>query len=128
MHPPERVGDAGGDDADDRVVGGGRFGTDVPYQTVWRARWGELRVVPVWSNLTSIGTVTAPTVDTRTGPGIEINHGPIGLAQPGDCWDGTTPNILRGDRIVVTEGTDTDEVTVDDIRFTGPAVSPASCG
>lgn len=75
-----------------------------------------------------IGTVTAPTVDTPEGPGLEINHGPAGLAQPGDCWEGTTPDIQPGDRIVVTEGTDTDEVTVDDIRFTGPAVQDPTTG
>jgi methionine-rich copper-binding protein CopC len=75
-----------------------------------------------------IGTVTAPTVDTPEGPGLEINHGPVGLAQPGDCWEGTTPDIQPGDRIVVTEGPDTDEVTVDDIRFTGPAVQDPTTG
>src|SRR5215213_2966137 len=75
-----------------------------------------------------IGTVTAPTVDTPEAPGLEINHGPVGLAQPGDCWEGTTPDIQPGDRIVVTEGTDSDEVTVDDIRFTGPAVEDPTTG
>src|SRR5215213_10963310 len=44
-----------------------------------------------------IGTVTAPTVDTPEGPGLEINHGPVGLAQPGDCWEGTTPDIQPGE-------------------------------
>jgi hypothetical protein len=75
-----------------------------------------------------IGTVTAPTVDTPEGAGLEINHGPEGTPQPGDCWAGVTPNILPGDRIVVTEGADTDEVTVDDIRFTGAPVAESTTG
>lgn len=78
-----------------------------------------------------IGTASGPTVDTPEGPGLEVNHGPVGTAQPGDCWTGTTPDIRPGDRIVVREssatGADTDEVTVDDVRWTGrPVQDPAT--
>ena len=87
---------------------------------------GTVVTVDVVRNGVPIGTVTAPTVDTPDGPGLEINHGPAGLPQPGDCWEGVTPNILPGDRIVVTEGADTDEVTVDNIRFTGTPVEDSA--
>lgn len=77
----------------------------------------------------TIGTSTGPTVDTPEGPGLEVNHGlDAGVAGPGDCWVGTTPDIRPGDRIVVTEPGDTDEVTVDDIRFTGQPVRDAATG
>jgi hypothetical protein len=80
---------------------------------------GTVITVDVIRDGVRIGTATGPTVDTPEGPGLEINHGPEGIPQPGDCWDRVTPDIRPGDRIVVTEGADTDEVTVDDIRFTG---------
>jgi len=81
---------------------------------------GQTVTIDVIRDGVTIGTTTGPTVDTPEGPGLEANHGPAGAPQPGDCWEGHTPDILPGDRIVVSEeGGDTDEVTVDDIRFTG---------
>jgi hypothetical protein len=79
---------------------------------------GDIVTVDVIRDGVTIGTATGPTVDTPEGPGLEVNHGPVGDPQPGDCWEGHTPDIQPGDRIVVTQGADTDEVTVDDIRFT----------
>jgi hypothetical protein len=87
---------------------------------------GTVITVEVIRNNVRIGTVTAPTVDGPEGPGLEINHGPEGAPLPGDCWEEVTPDIRPGDRIVVTQGADTDEVTVDDIRFTGAPVAGAS--
>ena len=76
-----------------------------------------------------VGTASGPTVDTPEGPGLEVNHGPVGAAAPGDCWTGTTPDVRPGDRIVVRESSgDTDEVTVDDLRWTGPPVQDAATG
>ena len=33
-----------------------------------------------------INRVSAETVSTPEGGGLEINHGPAGAPQPGDCW------------------------------------------
>lgn len=68
-----------------------------------------------------IGSAAGPTIETADGIGLEINHGPLGPPVAGDCWDRVTPDILPGDRIVVRDGTATDEVFVDDITFSGPA-------
>jgi hypothetical protein len=86
---------------------------------------GEPITVEVVRDGVTIGTATGPSVDTAQGPGLEVNHGPKGLPQPGDCWTGTTPNIRPGDRILVTSAGTQDEVTVDNIRYTGiPAEDP----
>ncbi|MGY1641507.1 Ig-like domain-containing protein [Geodermatophilus sp. SYSU D00703] len=62
------------------------------------------------------------------GPGLEVNRGPAEVAaRPGDCWDVQTPDIRPGDRLVVTTPEDSDEVTVDDLRWTGaPFLDPAT--
>jgi Bacterial Ig-like domain len=91
---------------------------------------GDPITVDVVRNGVTIGTATGPSVNTRQGPGLEINHGPKTIPQPGDCWTGTTPNIRPGDRILVTStstGTQ-DEVTVDNIRYTGPATEDPNTG
>ena len=66
-----------------------------------------------------IGTATGDAVgDAVEGFGLEVNHGPEGVPAPGDCWEGNVPNIRPGDHIrVLTNGTQTDEVIVDRIRF-----------
>jgi Big-like domain-containing protein len=88
---------------------------------------GDPITVDVIRGGVKIGTTTGPSVDTAEGPGLEVNHGPLGTAQPGDCWTGTTPDIRPGDRIVVTSGGVQDEVTVDNIRYTGqPSLDPST--
>ena len=44
-----------------------------------------------------VGTATGPLVDNGDGPALEVNHGPEGPPAPGDCWEGTTPDIQAGD-------------------------------
>src|SRR3954447_7943670 len=64
-----------------------------------------------------IASVTANTVSTPDGGGLEVNHGPVGAAQPGDCWGAFTPDIRPGDVVRITADGGTDEVTVDNIRI-----------
>lgn len=80
---------------------------------------GSLVTVDVYRGDAKIGTASGPARDNGDGPGLEINHGVDGTALPGDCWNGAAPNISPGDRIVVTHLGDVDEVTVDDIHYTG---------
>jgi hypothetical protein len=81
---------------------------------------GREVTVRVLRNNVTIGSVTAPTTLTPEGAGLEINHGPeTTTAFPGDCWDGHTPDIRPGDRVVVSDGAGRDEVVVDNIAFTG---------
>src|SRR4051795_3531869 len=72
-----------------------------------------------------IASVTATTVSTPDGGGLEVNHGPVGAPAPGDCWGAFTPDIRPGDQIRVTADGATDEVTVDNIRIDqGPTEQP----
>jgi hypothetical protein len=88
---------------------------------------GEPITVDVIRDGVKIGTATGPAVETLEGPGLEVNHGPNGTPQPGDCWAGDTPDIQPGDRVVVTSAGVQNEVTVDNIRFTGrPALDPVT--
>jgi methionine-rich copper-binding protein CopC len=75
-----------------------------------------------------IGVAQGPAWSTPEGVGLEVNHGlEAGTPLPGDCWAGGTPDIRPGDRIVVTAGTTRNEVTVDDLRFTGrPELDPVT--
>ena len=74
-----------------------------------------------------IGTATGPAIDTPDGPGLEVNHGPEGDPQPGDCWEGFTPDILPGDEVRIIGDGGTDTTVVADVRFTsGP--TPQSNG
>lgn len=67
-----------------------------------------------------IGVAQGPAWTTDEGVGLEVNHGvETGAVYPGDCWAGGTPDIRPGDRVVVYAGTTRNEVTVDDIRWTG---------
>ncbi|MGH2819567.1 MAG: hypothetical protein ACRDJ5_02810 [Actinomycetota bacterium] len=90
---------------------------------------GSEMTVEVFRNGVSIGTATGNTVDAEgDGAGaMEVNHGPEGAPQPGDCWTGTTPDILPGDRVVVTADGGRDAILVDNIKFTtGPFLNKAS--
>lgn len=83
---------------------------------------GDPLTVDVYRNGVRIGQAFGPAVLTPEGGGIEVNHGPAGTAAQGDCWEGYTPDILPGDRIVVTNNADpavpvVDEVLVDDINI-----------
>jgi hypothetical protein len=80
---------------------------------------GEELTVTVERNGVTIGTSTGPAVDTPEGPGLEVNHGPEGAPVAGDCWVGHTPDIRPGDVVRVSNGTETDQVTVDNLAFTG---------
>lgn len=65
-----------------------------------------------------IATASGPAVPTPEGPGLEVNHGPAGAAAEGDCWEGVTPDILPGDRVVVTDAAGaTDSILVDDVSI-----------
>ena len=87
---------------------------------------GEEITVEVFRGQTLIGTATGNAAGEAPEIGLEVNHGPEGVPQPGDCWEGSTPNIRPGDRIVVTSAGGTDEVIVDRIRFgaRGPRALP----
>ena len=75
-----------------------------------------------------IGSASGPAIDAEGLPGLEVNHGPEGAARPGDCWEGHTPDIKPGDVIRVTDGRGTDQVTVDNIAFTGLPAQEAATG
>ncbi|CAN5174258.1 hypothetical protein BH20ACT16_BH20ACT16_02560 [soil metagenome] len=73
-----------------------------------------------------VGAVTAAAVVTAEGPGLEVNHGPVGTARPGDCWENFTPDVRPRDKIVVTGDGGQDVVFVDDIEITRGAYSPSA--
>jgi Chitobiase/beta-hexosaminidase C-terminal domain len=75
-----------------------------------------------------IGSASGPAIDAEGLPGLEVNHGPEGAARPGDCWEGATPDIKPGDVIRVTDRRGTDQVTVDNIAFTGQPTDTAGAG
>jgi hypothetical protein len=86
---------------------------------------GETLKIEVFRGPDLIGTATGPAQNIDEGlplnGALEVNHGPEGAPQPGDCWDGPVPNVRPGDRVVVTGGGGTDEVLVDNIAITkGP--------
>src|SRR5919206_2585305 len=65
-----------------------------------------------------IGRAAGPALVTPEGGGLEVNHGPVGLPLPGDCWEQRTPDIRPFDRVVVTDADGgQDAVLVDDIGF-----------
>jgi hypothetical protein len=80
---------------------------------------GRQVTVRVLRNGVVIGSASGPAIDAEGSPGLEVNHGPEGAPRPGDCWDGHTPDIRPGDVIRVTDSRGTDQVTVDNIAFTG---------
>ncbi len=90
---------------------------------------GDPLKIEVFRGPDLIGTASGPAQDIDEGllltGALEVNHGPEGEAQPGDCWSEPlgVPNVRPGDRVVVTEENtgDTDEVLVDNIAITkGP--------
>ncbi len=89
---------------------------------------GTVTTVEVLRNGQVIGTATGPAVSVGEFPapndgGLEVNHGPEGAPQPGDCWDGFTPDIIPGDRIRVTRPGEVDEIEIDRITIDeGPLV------
>jgi hypothetical protein len=81
---------------------------------------GEELTVQVVRNGNVIGTATGPAKgDPVDGFGLEVNHGvDIAPPDPGDCWQGGTPDIRPGDHITVTSlSGSNDEVIVDRIKF-----------
>jgi hypothetical protein len=82
---------------------------------------GEDITVTVMRRGVPIGTASGAASDPEASGafGLEVNHGPEAAPVAGDCWEGHTPDIRPGDRIVATNGTVTDAVIVDRIAFTG---------
>src|SRR4051812_27689964 len=90
---------------------------------------GTPMTVEVLRNGHSIASVTAPTHATPDGGGLEVNHGPLGAPQPGDCWAGFTPDVRAGDVIRVTADGGVDEVMVDNIQIDqGPTETAPGSG
>ena len=83
--------------------------------------------VEVLRNGVKVGTATGPAAINipAEGFGVEVNHGPLGAPQPGDCWAGVTPDILPGDTVRVTGDGGTDTTVVADVRFTSGPVEDA---
>src|SRR3712207_5179797 len=79
---------------------------------------GEELTVEVVRGGVVIGSTTGPAVDTPEGIGLEVNHGPLGAPQPGDCWQNYTPDMIGGDVIRVTSPRGVDTMTVADIVIT----------
>lgn len=93
---------------------------NIDFVAVFGYTVGEELTVQVFRGTNLIGTATGNAREAVPGEvGLEVNHGPTGTPLPGDCWEGTTPNIRPGDRIVVTSASGVDEVVVDRIRFSG---------
>lgn len=77
-----------------------------------------------------IGRASGPTIDVDEGlpqgGTLEVNHGPEGEAQPGDCWTRYTPDIMPGDIVTLTQGTESDSVIIDPITIeVGPYINAA---
>ena len=82
---------------------------------------GAQTQVDVFRGAHRIATARGAASSTPDGGALEVNHGPAGAAQPGDCWEGATPDIRPGDRVVVSNPGDAggvDEAIVDDIAIT----------
>ncbi len=88
---------------------------------------GKRLTVDVYRGPHRIATAFGPAVAAEGSYGLEVNHGPEGPAVQGDCWEGHTPDILPGDRIMVADSTGgTDQVLVDDIAITRGPTDDAS--
>ncbi len=91
---------------------------DADFVAVFGYKLGERLSVDVFRGGHRIATASGPAVGTAEGPGLEVNHGPAGAAGPGDCWEGVTPDIFPGDRVVVTDAAGgTDSVLVDNVSI-----------
>jgi hypothetical protein len=94
---------------------------DIDMVGVFGHQVGSQTQVDVFRGDHRIATARGPAVSTPDGGAVEVNHGPAGAPQPGDCWDGATPDIRPGDRIVVSNPggqAGVDEAVVDDIAIT----------
>jgi hypothetical protein len=80
---------------------------------------GDDLTVEVRRNGVVIGTATGAAAGEAPEIGLEVNHGPEGAPVAGDCFEGGTPDIRPGDRVRVSGAFGTDQVIVDNIRFTG---------
>lgn len=83
---------------------------------------GEKLTIDVYRGEHKIATAFGPAIEVDEGlplnGALEVNHGPEGAAVQGDCWENFTPDILPGDRVVVTDSAGgTDEVLVDGISI-----------
>jgi Chitobiase/beta-hexosaminidase C-terminal domain len=73
---------------------------------------------------------TAVQLGAPEGGALEVNHGPLGVPLPGDCWESATPDIRPGDLVRATSAGAVDEAVVDDItidtvsRQPGPNATP----
>jgi hypothetical protein len=101
----------------DMVVASGWEQDDVVTATITRG-----------GRIVGSATGTARALPAPDGFGLEINHGPAGAPQPGDCWDGHTPDILAGDLVTVTAerggvaAPEVDTAVVADLEITGEPV------
>ncbi|MEA2289894.1 MAG: hypothetical protein QOD55_1891 [Solirubrobacteraceae bacterium] len=97
----------------------GAFGNHTP---------GETMSIDVYRGDHHVAHAAGPAVagiEGTTG-GLETNHGPEGAPGPGDCWDGGTPDIKPGDRVVVTDSQGGQDSTyVDDLSITDIVADPA---
>ena len=79
----------------------------------------EDMTVEVLRGDTVIGQTEGRTADANGVGILEVNHGPLGEPQPGDCWVGTTPDIQGGDVVRITTADGVETMTVADIAVTG---------
>ncbi|MEA2359050.1 MAG: hypothetical protein QOI62_2310 [Solirubrobacteraceae bacterium] len=83
--------------------------------------FGGQTLVEVFRGPHRIASVRGAAISTAEGGGLEINHAPtVTPPLPGECWEGATPDILPGDRIVVSNpggAAGVDEAIVDDIAI-----------
>lgn len=84
---------------------------------------GEMLTIDIVRGGVVVATTTGPAGTTPEGVGLEVNHGPEGVTpNPGECWDGVTPDLRGGDLIRVTTLRGVDEMTVTNLDIlSGPA-------
>lgn len=91
---------------------------------------GSTLSIDVYRGAHRIAHAAGPAVSGIEGfsGGLEANHGPAGVPQPGDCWDTVTPDVRPGDKIVITDadgGEDSayiDNITIGNIAAAGTDV------
>jgi len=80
-----------------------------------------LRGGPTGAEVARVTAAAVPSDDG--GGGLEINHGPEGAVQDGDCWEGATPaNIILADDVIEVTSSSrhfTDTMAVEDVRLVG---------
>jgi hypothetical protein len=94
---------------------------DIDMVGVFGHAFGGQTLVEVFRGPHRIASVRGAAMSTAAGGGLEINHAPtVTPPLPGECWDGATPDVRPGDRVVVSNpggATGVDEVIVDDIAI-----------